>query len=99
MAAPGVRPVCMWVTGSIIASRYATGLPIAWSQRCGRRYPDRVKQSVEPTLPTDIRGHRRHDSECDCPAESQPALPGPYMLLVINGSGMPSEARMVTVGP
>ncbi|HEY8197302.1 MAG TPA: galactose oxidase-like domain-containing protein [Gemmatimonadales bacterium] len=27
------------------------------------------------------------------------APPGPYMLFVINGSGVPSEARMVSVGP
>jgi hypothetical protein len=25
--------------------------------------------------------------------------PGPYMLFILNGSGVPSMARMVTVGP
>jgi hypothetical protein len=33
------------------------------------------------------------------PASGNLAPPGPYMLFLINGSGVPSVARMVTVGP
>ena len=33
------------------------------------------------------------------PATGNLAPPGPYMLFIINGSGVPSMARMVTVGP
>ncbi|HEV8177988.1 MAG TPA: galactose oxidase-like domain-containing protein [Gemmatimonadales bacterium] len=33
------------------------------------------------------------------PPNANLAPPGPYMLFLINGSGVPSEARMVTVGP
>jgi hypothetical protein len=33
------------------------------------------------------------------PPNSNLAPPGPYMLFVINGSGVPSEAKMVMVGP
>jgi hypothetical protein len=33
------------------------------------------------------------------PASANLAPPGPYMLFLINGSGVPSVAKMVTVGP
>ena len=33
------------------------------------------------------------------PARGALAPPGPYMLFLINGSGVPSVAKMVTVGP
>jgi hypothetical protein len=33
------------------------------------------------------------------PASGNVAPPGPYMLFLINGSGVPSMAKMVTVGP
>jgi len=33
------------------------------------------------------------------PPNANLAPPGPYMLFLIDGSGVPSEARMVTVGP
>ena len=33
------------------------------------------------------------------PAGGSYAPPGPYMLFILNGSGVPSMARMVTVGP
>jgi hypothetical protein len=33
------------------------------------------------------------------PASGNLVPPGPYMLFIINGSGVPSMARMVTVGP
>jgi hypothetical protein len=33
------------------------------------------------------------------PANGNLAPPGPYMLFLINGSGVPSVAKMVTVGP
>jgi hypothetical protein len=33
------------------------------------------------------------------PASGNLAPPGPYMLFLINGSGVPSVAKMVTVGP
>jgi Domain of unknown function (DUF1929)/Glyoxal oxidase N-terminus/Bacterial Ig-like domain (group 1) len=33
------------------------------------------------------------------PASGNVAPPGPYMLFLINGSGVPSVARMVTIGP
>jgi len=33
------------------------------------------------------------------PGSGNLAPPGPYMLFLINGSGVPSVAKMVTVGP
>jgi hypothetical protein len=33
------------------------------------------------------------------PATPNLATPGPYMLFLVNGNGVPSKARMVTVGP
>ena len=39
------------------------------------------------------------DVRATAPPNRQPAPPGPYMLFLINASGVPSEARMVTVGP
>ena len=31
--------------------------------------------------------------------ERQPRASGPYMLFLVNGKGVPSKAKMVTVGP
>jgi hypothetical protein len=33
------------------------------------------------------------------PTSGKLAPPGPYMLFVLNGKGVPSKAKMVTVGP
>jgi hypothetical protein len=33
------------------------------------------------------------------PASGKLAPPGPYMLFLLNGKGVPSKAKMVTVGP
>ena len=33
------------------------------------------------------------------PASGNLAPPGPYMLFLVNGKGVPSKAKMVTVGP
>jgi hypothetical protein len=33
------------------------------------------------------------------PASGSLAPPGPYMLFLINANGVPSKARIVTVGP
>ncbi|HUR95893.1 MAG TPA: galactose oxidase early set domain-containing protein, partial [Gemmatimonadales bacterium] len=47
--------------------------------------------SFSPTGPTGL--------SAPAPESGSMAPPGPYMLFLINASGVPSMARMVTVGP
>jgi hypothetical protein len=47
--------------------------------------------SFSATGPTTLRA--------TAPASGKLAPPGPYMLFLLNGKGVPSKARMVLVGP
>ncbi|MBA3496234.1 MAG: DUF1929 domain-containing protein [Gemmatimonadales bacterium] len=43
----------------------------------------------------------RHDGslEVSAPSNGRPAPPGPYLLFIVNTSGVPSEAKIVTLSP